>query len=283
MSLRPWMPLFVGDYTTATQHLSLAEDGAYLRLLMHCWTTEKPIPLDLDRVYRITKAFSNSEKEAVRSVLEQFFEKTSDGFRNNRLEKIMIEQESRIDRLTENGKKGGRPKIKPKENQEDNQTQNQNDNQEHNLKITMSDSDSKSESESKSESNTLTVCARDEAAVAFVNSAKGYAVASRNTNMHNFSWLAGYLTQQFQEIRNSRPDIPAEAVLKVWQECCDDASSKAVGASKWYRKVFENRIASWTPLSRQKAQVSPSVGKYCALPGNQIVPTEAREGGLVEF
>lgn len=34
---RPWMPLYVGDFTADTMHLGATETGIYIRLLMHCW------------------------------------------------------------------------------------------------------------------------------------------------------------------------------------------------------------------------------------------------------
>ncbi len=32
-----WMPLVIGDYLGATEHLSMEQSGSYLHLLMHQW------------------------------------------------------------------------------------------------------------------------------------------------------------------------------------------------------------------------------------------------------
>lgn len=75
----------LGDYTTATPHLSLVEHGAYTKLLDYYYSSESPIPDD--RCERIAGAFDPHEREAVRSVLQQFFTLTELGWVNERAER----------------------------------------------------------------------------------------------------------------------------------------------------------------------------------------------------
>lgn len=60
-SNKPYMPFYTADYINDTAHLTLAEHGAYLLLIIHYWNTEKPLPDDdkiLARVCRTNpKAF----------------------------------------------------------------------------------------------------------------------------------------------------------------------------------------------------------------------------------
>lgn len=72
----------LGDYSTATPHLSLTEHGAYTKLLDYYYSTEHPIPDD--RCERIAGAFDPHERDAVRAVLQQFFTLTDAGWANDR-------------------------------------------------------------------------------------------------------------------------------------------------------------------------------------------------------
>jgi uncharacterized protein YdaU (DUF1376 family) len=68
-----YYPRFPGDYQRDTSHLSLVEHGAYGQLLDFYYSGEKPLPSDRQTLYRICRAFSKLEREAVDSVAGQFF------------------------------------------------------------------------------------------------------------------------------------------------------------------------------------------------------------------
>jgi uncharacterized protein YdaU (DUF1376 family) len=51
---RPWMPLYVADYLADTAHLSAAESGAYLHLIMHYWL-KGGLPNDHAQLAKITR------------------------------------------------------------------------------------------------------------------------------------------------------------------------------------------------------------------------------------
>ncbi|TDR82186.1 YdaU family protein [Paludibacterium purpuratum] len=102
---------FMGDYARGTAHLSLAEHGAYSLLLDYYYATEKGLPDDMVALYRICRAFSPEEQQAVSSVAEQYFPIGDDGLRHNTRADEQIEDDStRIDAARANGKRGGRPR-----------------------------------------------------------------------------------------------------------------------------------------------------------------------------
>jgi uncharacterized protein YdaU (DUF1376 family) len=74
----------IGDYDSATAHLSLVEDGVYRRLICICYRTEAPLPADLKAVCRLARAASKPERDAVQQVLSEFFQLEEDGWHNAR-------------------------------------------------------------------------------------------------------------------------------------------------------------------------------------------------------
>ncbi|OYV51709.1 MAG: hypothetical protein B7X10_00545 [Burkholderiales bacterium 21-58-4] len=61
-----------------------AEDVAYRRLLDVYYTNEKPLPAELRAVCRLVLATTDEQREAVRVVLDEFFQATPDGWINHR-------------------------------------------------------------------------------------------------------------------------------------------------------------------------------------------------------
>jgi len=96
----------IGDYKSATAHLSNEEDLAYRRLLDMYYDTEKPIPLETDWVARRIRVGS----EVVVTVLQDMFVETENGWIHDRCDEEICEYHRMADRARANGKAGGRPK-----------------------------------------------------------------------------------------------------------------------------------------------------------------------------
>ena len=105
---------YCGDYQRDTAHLSLAEHGAYTMLLDTYFSVEKPLPKELPSLYRVCRAMTRIEQQAVKTVAEQFFPVSEiDGLRHNpRADREIAKARPKIDAARINGRKGGRP---PKE------------------------------------------------------------------------------------------------------------------------------------------------------------------------
>ena len=72
MAALPYMQLYVADYLADTAHLSAAEHGAYLLLIMNYWQRGKPLPAADDRLARICR-MTAGEWDAVRDNVREFF------------------------------------------------------------------------------------------------------------------------------------------------------------------------------------------------------------------
>lgn len=71
MTTRPWMPLYVADYRADTAHLSAAQHGAYLLLIMHYWQTGS-LPADDEPLARIA-CMKPAEWRKARPTIAAFF------------------------------------------------------------------------------------------------------------------------------------------------------------------------------------------------------------------
>ncbi len=97
-----YFPFHIGDYVSATRHLTWAEDAAYRRLLDTYYTTEKPLPAELRAVCRLVLASTDEQREAVRVVLDEFFELTDFGWINTRadaeIDSMRVKQSAQEDK-----------------------------------------------------------------------------------------------------------------------------------------------------------------------------------------
>ena len=86
-----YYPHNIADYRKDTSHLSLLEHGCYHQLLDQYYLNEQPLPLDESKLFRLINARTEDEKIAIRMVLDDFFDKTEDGFIHTRCD-IEIEK-----------------------------------------------------------------------------------------------------------------------------------------------------------------------------------------------
>ena len=82
---------FPGDYQRDTNGLTMLQDGAYRRLLDEYYSKNGPIPALQKGLFRIVRAFTPREREAVKYVLDNFFELRDGKYHNSRAD-IQIQQ-----------------------------------------------------------------------------------------------------------------------------------------------------------------------------------------------
>lgn len=77
---------YIGDYAARTRHLSWDEDLVLRKMLDLYYSTEKPLPLEVERVANLIRVPERLH-DVVASVLLEFFVKTDEGWRNRRADK----------------------------------------------------------------------------------------------------------------------------------------------------------------------------------------------------
>lgn len=90
-----YIKLHLGDYERDTVELSPLQDGMYFRLMRWYYATGKPIPNDLNRIYRRVHALSVEECDAVRYILENFFVLDGPVWRQKRIDEELQEWSGR--------------------------------------------------------------------------------------------------------------------------------------------------------------------------------------------
>ena len=106
-----YFPLYPDDFEADTAHLTLAEDGAYNRLLRLCWRTPGcSVPADRAWIYRRLRAVTEEDKQVVDTVLDEFFVIKNGRASNARLVKEYDAAKTSYEKRKNSGSKGGRRK-----------------------------------------------------------------------------------------------------------------------------------------------------------------------------
>ena len=82
-----YYPHHIGDYLKGTAHLTMIEDGAYRRLLDLYYQHEQPLPKEKKQIFRLARAASKNERDAVLTILDEYFYVSDDGWRHRRCDK----------------------------------------------------------------------------------------------------------------------------------------------------------------------------------------------------
>jgi uncharacterized protein YdaU (DUF1376 family) len=109
----PYFPLYVADYEADTAHLTLEEDGAYLRLLRLCWRTPGcSIPNDPKWIARMMRVTWEAYERVVAPILSEFFRLKHNRYYSPRLQKEWERIEITHNARSEAGKRGNEKKWK---------------------------------------------------------------------------------------------------------------------------------------------------------------------------
>ncbi|WP_045952832.1 YdaU family protein [Achromobacter xylosoxidans] len=94
-----YYPHHIGDFNSATRHLTRLERSVYRDMLDLYYDTEAPLTPDMDVLCRLLIARSNEERTAVEQVLNEFFTETEEGWRHSRcdseIEKYHAQREAK--------------------------------------------------------------------------------------------------------------------------------------------------------------------------------------------
>lgn len=123
MSL-PYFPMFPADFDADTGHLTLAEYGAYNRLLRLQWRAPGcKLPADMDWIFRKAKAVTEVDQAVLVSIIAEFFTRKGGKIFSQRLLKEWVKSDVAHAKRVSAGSRGGTAKsLKTKENAPSNAT-----------------------------------------------------------------------------------------------------------------------------------------------------------------
>lgn len=106
-----WYAWHPKDYAAKTSTLTLAEDGAYRRLLDHYYLMDGVVVANATLLLRVCRALDEAEKAAVLSVLGQFFVERDGYYRHERADVELEKRAELREKRAAAGSKGGKQKV----------------------------------------------------------------------------------------------------------------------------------------------------------------------------
>jgi uncharacterized protein YdaU (DUF1376 family) len=104
--------MYPTDFEAKTSHLTLAEDGAYNRLIRLCWMTPGcSLPDDEAWIMRRARAMTDDDKQAVRTILAEFFTSENGRLSNARIAREWAAANEAHSKRKDAGAKGGKAKA----------------------------------------------------------------------------------------------------------------------------------------------------------------------------
>jgi uncharacterized protein YdaU (DUF1376 family) len=107
------MSVLWDNYAKTTAHLSMIEHGAYRLLLDHYMQTGGKLKANEEQLLRVCRAFAREEKQALLSVLGQFFEQSDGHYIHAHAEEALAKRSKLAEIRAKAGAIGG-AKSKPK-------------------------------------------------------------------------------------------------------------------------------------------------------------------------
>lgn len=93
-----WYKHHIGDWARDTAHLSILESGAYAKLIAVYYRTENPLPSDISQICKLSGCRTPQDRNAVKSVIMEFFTLESDGYHQKRCDEEIAEYRARSDK-----------------------------------------------------------------------------------------------------------------------------------------------------------------------------------------
>jgi uncharacterized protein YdaU (DUF1376 family) len=110
MAALPYIQLYVADYLADTAHLTAAQHGAYLLLIMNYWQRGQSLNNSNERLTNVAR-MSSGEWEESKHVLQEFFKVDGDIWTHDRIERDLAAVYAKSTKASNAGKASAQQKA----------------------------------------------------------------------------------------------------------------------------------------------------------------------------